>query len=157
MSSDREPETALEQALTALEGLAARRETPGRWDVRDLLLALGARIRIEGQDAVLEACSRAHAAAEALGEAWEVAVGEELALACAEHVQSVDPRYLTLPNYDFRYTTEARGRLEDRLRAAALLGLEAPAHLMERVREADRLLAAHLAERGPEGDDAESP
>ena len=31
-------------------------------------------------------------------------------MACTEHVQSVDPRYLDLPNYDFEYTRAARER-----------------------------------------------
>ena len=43
-------------------------------------------------------------------------------LACGEHIQGIDPRYLSHPRYDFDYAIGARQRLELRFRALEALG-----------------------------------
>lgn len=133
----------LEEALTELEAWTRKGKLPARQDARAILVPLG-RLALGdpsvdlGPEGALRV--RLTAAVAPCPEAWEGAVTEELALACAEHVQSVDPRYLELPNYDLGYTLAARERLEARLAGAGVLGLEAPEHLLEGVRQADRLL-----------------
>ena len=83
---------------------------------------------------------------EATGDGWSEAVRAEVSLACAEHVHSVDPRYLDLPNYDLSYTRAARERLQARLAAAGALGIDVPETLLEGVRRADELLAERFGE-----------
>jgi hypothetical protein len=75
------------------------------------------------------------------------AVQAELAFACGEFAQCVDPRYLSLPSYDLPYTLAARERLADRLRAARELGFELAPREQEILRLADRVLEAYREER----------
>jgi hypothetical protein len=141
----------LEAAVRDLERLA-RRSQPNRHQARAVLVPLGLWILAESEGGAQEGLDRVRRATARFGGAWEAAVRDELTLACTEHVQSVDPRYLSLPNYDFEYTLEARERLEARFAAAHALGIELEARLRERVGRADRVLADHLArlERSPE-------
>jgi hypothetical protein len=90
---------------------------------------------------------RARAAAAGAGPAWSQAVQTELTLACGEFAQGVDPRYLSLPDYDLGYTRSARARLADRLRAAGELGFELSPREAQVLELADRVLAGHLARR----------
>ncbi|MFT5287666.1 MAG: hypothetical protein ACI8TQ_003854, partial [Planctomycetota bacterium] len=62
---------------------------------------------------------------------------EEMQLATAEYVTSVDPHYLELGSYDFGYTTAARERLEARLLAYHLLGQALPELLGSQIEKAD--------------------
>jgi hypothetical protein len=65
-------------------------------------------------------------------------------MAVTEFVRAVDEHYLRRPDYDFAYTTQARARLADRLRAAEALGLALPADWTAQIGRADRTLAPHL-------------
>ncbi|MEM7309459.1 MAG: hypothetical protein AAF682_22445 [Planctomycetota bacterium] len=147
-------EQALEEALTALEQLSKRKKAPGRWEARALLVPLGMLLQARGEEALATPLGRARAAAGADAKSWAEAVTEELSLACAEHIQGVDPRYLDLPNFDFDYVLQARERLEARLVAARALGVEAPKQLAEQVTEADARLKPYLDARRKS---AESP
>jgi hypothetical protein len=142
----------LEQALRDLEACAARKRPPGRPVVRALLIAYGKALQAAAPDEDPDhhnARERIARAALRLGRGWDDAVSSELALACGEHVQSVDPRYLHLEDYDLEYTLEARERLEARLRAARELGLELPETMARGVREADRRLIERLGQVPP--------
>ena len=143
---------AVDRALAELAGLAerpGRGRAPHRYHARALLIPLGELlIAAEGEPADelrarLEEARKLH---ERLGRGWEAAVANELELACAEHIHSVDPRFLDHPDYDWDYTLEARRLLTARLVAARELGLETPQKLLERVEEADRRLDRHLEE-----------
>jgi hypothetical protein len=112
-----------------------------------VLIPLGRLILARGEAALGESLGRARRAAAACGDAWTAAVDEELALACAEHVQGTDPRYLELPNFDWDYVLSARERLEARAVAARALGRAPGAALWAQVREAD----GRVRERAPRG------
>ena len=136
----------LDRALDALEQLVRADGRPSRHEARAILVPLGTALA-EGGEGTKARIARLRAAVERLRESWEAAVHEELSLACAEHVQAVDPRYLGLSDYDFDYTVEARARLQARLRAAEALGIEAPRALWLRVEEADAILEDYLRAR----------
>lgn len=140
MSDPPSARAALAEALTDLEALAREGRRPTRYDARALLLALGRLLLEEGAGAAQKELARIRAIQDAPLRGWRRAVREELSLAAAEHVQGVDPRFLSHPRYDFAYALGARERLEQRLRAAEALGISPPEHLLERVAEADRLL-----------------
>lgn len=133
----------LDGALAELAELGRRERNPTRHHARALLIALGERLPAEPQLA-----ARTVAALEsALGprlRAWEVAVADELQLACNEHVRSVDPRYLGHPRYDWEYTLLARQRLAARLRAADALGARVDPELLRKVQRADRWLTERM-------------
>ena len=134
----------IDENLTELKQLAKQKREPNRLHARDLLTALGALVLEEGADA--PEVARVRTAVEPF-ERWEKAVAEELSLACTEHVQSVDARFLDLPNYDFDYLVSARERLEARLVAVEALGLATPEDLLNRVAEADRVVEPYLRDR----------
>jgi cell division septum initiation protein DivIVA len=139
-----DPRKDLEQAVAELKRRLGAKEVPDRHLVRMALIALG-RITIdEGEEAARAPAHDLASAAEAHAERWEEAFQSEMALAVAEHVHSVDPRYLEMPGYDFAYTIAARERLEARLRAADLLQLAVPEALLDQVATADERLAPHL-------------
>ena len=156
--AERTPAEEIETALGELEALvdAAERRPdktgaqsagrPDRYHVRSLFLPLGARLMELGprSEELAPAIERARNLKERLGKPFALAVLDELSLACAEHVHAVDPRYLSLPNYDFEYTVEARDRLSARLLAAEVLELELPETLLAAVERADATLAPHL-------------
>jgi hypothetical protein len=150
MSGSVEWERALEEGIAELEALAGGREgRPTRYHARAVLIPLG-QLLLAGEPAERGPyLARLARAVESQREAWTAALSEELALACAEHIHSVDPRHLEHPRFDFGYVVSARARLEARLRAAAALGVAPSPVLRERVAEADRLLEAHQPRRGP--------
>lgn len=145
----------IEGVLAELSALARRRGgAPDRHHARGALLALGRLALAEGEEAAAPWVERLAGALAPFAEAFERAVHEELALAADEHVRGVDPRYLDHPRYDLGYAVLARERLEERLVAADLLGVEPDEALLERVAGADRLLEPYL--KGPgEGDPGE--
>ena len=142
--------TDIDRTLSELEELARKKGTPTRYHARELLVALGSELVAarEEQEAIPEELAlrfeRAASIHGALGEVWERAVMAELELACAEHIHSVDPRFLSLPNYDWAYTLAARERLTARLAAAKQLQLAVPELLLGRVEVADKMLDEHL-------------
>jgi hypothetical protein len=142
---------ALEHALSALRALSIQRKAPTRHHARDLLLALGEAIRSGDEPRVERTLDDLRSIAPALGARWPAAVADELALACTEHVRSVDPRYLDHPQYDFEYTRSARDKLDLRLRAAERIRLPATAEWMSQVERADALLAEALQRRAARG------
>lgn len=140
----------LEGAIRRLEELAKKRRRPDRFDARELLIALGERLRESDAGAPTAAADveRVEALGGRLGPAWPRAVREELELAGTEYVRSVDARYLALADYDFEYTLSARERLEARLLAARALGIEPAGKLESAVERADARLARALEGRG---------
>jgi hypothetical protein len=142
----------LEAAIVELEALARRKGLPTRHDVRPILLALGGSLPSAGVEDG-EACRKRFLALPLeFRTAWEAAVRDELAMACTEHIRSVDPRYLDHPAYDFGYTLEARRALEARLCAARATGVELEEALAAAVGRADALLEARLARTRPVDD-----
>lgn len=117
--------------------------------VRELLLTLGELLGEPDVD-LSESLQRARSAIAKLGERWTTPLTTEMQLACGEHIQGIDPRYLSHPRYDFEYALGARERLERRLQAVEALGGSVEAQLLERVAEADELLAEAL-EKPSEG------
>jgi hypothetical protein len=138
----------LEEAVAAFETLVRRRQSPSRYDARRLLIALGSVLE-QGEDSLPGLLlKRLQAVCERASDAWELAVAQEMELACAEHVAGTDPRYLDHPRFDFTYLLEARRRLELRFLGLRRLGLEMEHPWLERVAEADALLAPYLGEDG---------
>ncbi len=145
MSAPPELLAALETALSRLEELRRKRRRPERRDAREVLVPLG-ELLLRGDPAAQPLAERARV----LLIGWEQgqqAAASELALACAEHVHSVDPRYIGLADYDVDYTLAARERLRARTSAAEALGLAVPSALARAVAGADARLEAFLARR----------
>jgi len=136
-----------EELALALRGLAQRRGPPGRRDARALLVPLGRLLLARGEGGCEGELRQVRAAVAPLGPAWEAALREELSLACAEHIQGTDPRFISLPNFDWSYVLEARERLEARVRAARALGGEPPAALWNEVQAADRRVQTRREKR----------
>jgi hypothetical protein len=133
----------LEAALGELEELATRkRPHPTRHHARALLLPLGS-LLIEGGVEPEETTARVAQATRSYEDRWRAAMTEEMQLASAEYVTSVDESYLDMPSYDFAYTSEARRRLEARLRACDALDHPLPEGLLDRVRRADEIYAPY--------------
>ena len=146
---DVSPRAVIEECLGELKQLAKKKAQPNRFHARALLMALGSLLLKEG-DEVPESAQVLEAVKPFDG--WEKAVAEEMSLACTEHVQGVDPRFLSLPNFDFDYLVVARQRLEERFTALDALGLNPPEQLLDRVAEADRAVEPYLREhRGEPG------
>lgn len=138
------PEQELEKAIGDLEAaVRAKGRGPGRWEARAVLIPLGRLILARGATALADQVQRIREAGERRKEAWDAALHEELALACAEHVQGTDPRYLALPNFDWEYVLPARERLEARAVAARALGAGPGEALWSQVLEADARVRAH--------------
>ena len=131
-----DPEEALEKALNSME--AAPAAALGRWDARAVLVPLGYLLQARGEEALAGPLARLRAALATRQENWRCAVDEELSLACAEHVQGTDSRYLRLSNFDWNYLMEARERLQARRIAASALGFETTERLWVQVEEADQ-------------------
>ena len=130
----------LEVAMAALEALAVRKGPLTRHDVRPVLIGIGSSI-IEAPAADIEASrKRFLALAQGFRQAWDVAVRDELAMACTEHIRSVDPRYLEHPAYDLAYTLEARRVLKARLKGAEVTGITLDGVLSAGIHRADSLL-----------------
>ena len=134
--------SSVDDAIALLGKLNLRGEAPSHYVARHLLLSLGLALR-EASPRAQEWTQKAREAGDRAGERWGEAVQAELALACAEFAQCVDPRYLSLPNYDLEYTQAARARLEDRLVAARALGFEPGPRDQEILALADRVLETY--------------
>lgn len=141
---------AAEELQDALDHLEAqgKREKPAvsRRDARAVLLPFGS-LLCAGSEGTAAAAERLRRLTARFDEAWRTAVTEELRLAGAEYVMSVDERYLGMPDYDFEYTTGARERLESRLRACEELGYALPEGLRERVADADEVYRPYVERR----------
>lgn len=137
----------VEAALANLEELARRGHAPSHYVARHLLLALGQALREGPPESYAAVVARARSAGEAAGPGWSEAVAAELGLACGEFAQCLDPRFLSLPNYDVEYTRAARARLEDRLGAARELGFRLSPRETDMLALADQVFAAFCAER----------
>lgn len=142
----------VEAALANLEGLAKKGHAPSHYVARHVLLALGKLMASgpEAESAPLVARARAAGEGAPSGwkEAWTEALDAELSMACGEFAQSLDPRYLDLPNYDLDYTKASRARLEDRLRAASALGVALSPRETDVLALADQVLGTFLERRG---------
>lgn len=149
MTTDHAALATLEVALKRLTALAKKKRGPSRFDARDILLAVGELAQTGQVDALQAPLERLEALLKPHREQWERALAEELELACTEHIQGVDPRFLEHPRYDFAYTIEARHRLELRLVALDQLEIEPRADLLSGVERADERLAPYLARRVP--------
>lgn len=136
----------VEEALTELRRRIKAEEPLDRFLARAILVPLGT-LHLEESEEAARLARALREASEAVAEAWAAALDSELQLAATEHVRSVDPRFLDKPIYDFAYTVAARERLEARLVAASLLAYEVDESLLDRVAEADRLLAPYLEQR----------
>ncbi len=141
------PDPLLELAAAVRElSLAVKgKRGPTRHDARALLLPLGELLLGGREEQAAQALQGLEQTLEPVGEAWVLAIQEELSLACSEHVHSVDPRYLSHPRYDFDYTLAARERLEQRLAAAQVLGVPAGEELLAGVAQADERLKAAIS------------
>jgi len=142
MKSD--PTATFKQALAELRQHLSKNKkaSPSRFHARALLCSLG-EVALDGGEPESLASELAEVVKDHR-EGWERAVREELELACTEHIQGVDPRFLKHPRYDFEYTVTARRRLEMRLRAVELMGLSVDERLLDQVAEADARLEPHL-------------
>jgi hypothetical protein len=120
-----------------------------RLHAREVLLAIGERVLGEDVTGAEQLARRVHEITAAREADWQAAARDEILMASTEHVRSVDPRFLSRPDYDLAYTVEARATLEARLRAAELLGIEIAPGLLDRVAAADRLLEPFLGARPP--------
>jgi hypothetical protein len=137
--------------LKELARVCGSKQRIDRLHAREVLLAIGERV-LSGDEADAQALAgRVRTLSAARAADWELAVRDEILMASTEHVRSVDPRFLSRPDYDLHYTVEARATLEARLRAAELLGIEVPAPILERVAAADRLLEPLLRDQEPRG------
>jgi len=143
-----ESKTDLAGAIAALEELAKTppkgRRSTDRYDVRPILIGLGDAILQGGPEGAQKALVQLASLAAKLGEEWASACESEVALACSEHINGVDARYLNHPKYDFKYTIRGRELLEARLIAARELGISVSASLMREVQAADERLVPFL-------------
>lgn len=157
MSSPPQSRDELEKALGELEADKKAKRAPNRYSARAVLVPLGlVLLEHESEESLGEShpelrplVDRARSIVQAFDEApfdgaFRQAVQEELALAGAEHVHSVDPRFLEHPRYDFAYTLGARERLEARLVAARALEIEIDEGLLEQIARADERLQPYL-------------
>ena len=146
------PHADLDSALDELGRWVKQKKKPTRHHARAVLIAMGRWIEDDTPaETDIEALGqRIETLVAPLGEAWEAAVHDELILACTEHVQSVDPRYLDHPRYDFAYTLAARETLEARLVAATALDMSPSEELLNKVSRADQVLQPYLDRRGGE-------
>jgi len=132
--------------------VCAAKQRIDRLHAREVLFAIGDRALAADEAGAQELAARVRELSSARAEEWQLAVRDEILMASTEHVRSVDPRFLSRPDYDLHYTVEARAALEARLRAAELLGIEIQSSVLERVAAADRLLEPLLrAGEPPEG------
>jgi hypothetical protein len=138
--------------LKELARACGPRQRIDRVHARAVLLAIGERVLAEDAAGAQEIGKRVLQITSPRAEDWHSAVRDEILMAATEHVRSVDPRFLSRPDYDLHYTVEARASLEARLRAAELLGIEVSPSLLDRIAAADRLLAPRLGSEPPPDD-----
>lgn len=137
----------LESAIRAVEALAGRGAPLTRHDARPILLRIGWSLLAGRPEGLEDARDRLRRLPERPRTSWIAAVQDELSMASAEYVRSVDPRYLDHPQYDLDYTLEARRLLEARWRACAYLGQPPDAAAVASVRRADTLLESRTSAR----------
>lgn len=131
-------DAALALVRTAIDG----EKVLSRYHARALLLPLGAlMVRADAATVARDASARARALLERDREGWDTAVHDELEMAVAEHVRSADPQFVRRPDYDIAYARAARERLQARLDASAGLGGEPTTDQLQRIAQADRILA----------------
>jgi hypothetical protein len=138
--------------LKELARACAPRQRIDRLHARAVLLAIGERVLAEDQPGAAQLAQRVQQITAPRAADWHSAVRDEILMAATEHVRSVDPRFLSRPDYDLHYTVEAREELEARLRGAELLGIEVELSLLDRIAAADRLLAPLLGPGAPPDD-----
>lgn len=141
----------VEAALANLEELGRKGHAPSHYVARHVLLALGKVLETRAEADSAPLVARARAAGANAGPAWAEAVDAELSMACGEFAQSLDPRYLDLPNYDLDYTRASRARLEDRLRAASALGFSLSPRETDVLALADQVLGTYIERRKARG------
>jgi hypothetical protein len=146
------PREDVTYACTELQRRLKAKEVPDRQLVRFALLAIGQIALEEGMPSAKPLAAELLAAATAHEEKWTEALDSEISLAVAEHVGSVDPKFLDHPSYDFTYTIAARERLEARLRAMEAMNAIVDEKLLDQVSAADERLAPYLESRGSSGD-----
>ncbi len=134
----------LESALALVREALEAKQPLNRYHARAVLLPLGARLAGADADAARSEARTLLALVQPVRSVWQRAVEDELEMAITEFVQSVDRRYLSRPDYDYRYTREARARVADRLRAASELGIALPAAGERALARADRDFAPFL-------------
>ncbi|MFT7670590.1 MAG: hypothetical protein ACI8X5_003300 [Planctomycetota bacterium] len=139
-----DPSQDIKDVIEELKRRSKSKEIPDRQLVRVALLALGRVKESDGEPEAALLSSEILEAAEPHEERWTEALESELALAVAEHVASVDPKFLEMPIYDFKYTVAARERLELRLQAMELLRSTVPESLLEQIASADERLLPYL-------------
>ena len=135
---------ALESAIDDLEKIAKKKSPrPSRYHARDILIALGTLAASDLPFPKEEIVARLLKLTEPFTDSWQRAVDEELQLACAEFVTSVDEHYLKVVGYDFDYTTRARERLGARMLACELLSCEVAPKLTDQIERADLIYAPY--------------
>ncbi len=149
-----DPRHDITYACGELQRRLKAKEIPDRQLVRFALLALGQVALEEGMASAKPLAKELQAAATPHEERWTDALDSEISLAVAEHVGSVDPRYLDHPTYDFTYTVAARERLEARLRAMEAMSATVDEKLLDQVSAADERLAPYLEARQDNDADA---
>ena len=137
----------VEKVFAEIEAQLAKTKKPSRFQARAALLAIGMDLLAGNRARAASSAERMKAILARDPSGWEAAIGEELTLACTEHVRACDPRWLEHPRYDFQYTVAAREKLEARIAAAARLDLPASELLLDQVARADGLLEPHLRRR----------
>ena len=148
----KDPRQDITYACTELQRRLKAKEIPDRQLVRFALLAIGQVALEEGMASAKPLATELQQAAAPHEERWTEALDSEMSLAVAEHVGSVDPRYLDHPSYDFAYTVAARERLEARLRAMEAMNATVDEKLLDQVSAADERLAPYLEARESSGD-----
>lgn len=142
-------ERELDRAIEDLGKLIRGRHGLTRHVARALLVPLG-KLLNEAPESAQERLGRLSELVAQARPDWEKVVKEELALACSEYVQSVDPRFLDHARYDFAYTIAARERLEARINAASAFDLGPEEGHLQAVVRADTILEPFL--RAQDGD-----
>ena len=99
--------------LKELSRACAPRQRIDRLHARAVLLAIGERILAEDQPGATQFAQRVRQITAPRAEDWDRAVRDEILMAATEHVRSVDPRFLSRPDYDLHYTVEAREELRE--------------------------------------------
>jgi len=134
----------VEMVRSIEEALQKKVKAPSRFVARNMLLVLGELALEERTGEVESELARLRTLLEPVDEGWRKALAQEMELACTEHVQAIDPRYLDHPRYDFDYTVQARQRLEMRFSALDLLGVDMDEVLLSQVARADAVLEPYL-------------
>lgn len=137
----------LESALALIREALQVKQPLNRYHARAVLLPLGALLSAPDATAGRSAAATVSGLTRPVHDVWRKAVEDELEMAIVEFAMSVDRRYLTRPDYDFRYTLEARRLVTERLTAMKELGIALPIEGERALARADRELAPYLERR----------